>query len=184
MWLLKKDTPFVWDEQAQNFFEELNSALTNTRLLSPPNYNKDFLLYLVTSDTTIGMVLVQTDDQHNKHVIYLISVEFHNAHVEKLALVAVIVLQCLRHYILLRTTKIVSDTNPMQYILSCKTLGGKYSKWIVILQEFDLVFITAKAKKSLVFTELIIDLPQNSHEHTSEESVPDESLFLIESSDP
>jgi hypothetical protein len=78
----------------------------------------------------------------------------------------------------------MSDTNPMQYILSRQTLWGKYSKWIVILQEFDLEFITAKAKKSLVFAKLITDLPRNNHEHPSEESLPDESLFLIESSEP
>ena len=78
----------------------------------------------------------------------------------------------------------MSDTNPMQNIISRQTLGGKYSKWIVILQEFDLEFITAKAKKSLVFAELITDLPLDNHEHTSEESLPDKSLFLIDSLDP
>ena len=79
---------------------------------------------------------------------------------------------------------IMSDTNPMQYIFSHQTLRGKYSKWIVILQEFDLEFINAKAKKSLVFAELITDLPHDNHEYTSEECLPDESLFLIESSNP
>ena len=73
MRLLKKDTLFVWDEQAQHSFNELKSTLTNTPLLIPPNYNKDFLLYFAASDTTIGMVLIQTDDQHNKHVIYYLS---------------------------------------------------------------------------------------------------------------
>lgn len=69
MRLLKKDIPSVWDEQAQNSFDELKKALTNTSLLSPPNYNKDFLLYLAASDTTISMVLVQTNYQLNEHVI-------------------------------------------------------------------------------------------------------------------
>ena len=106
MKLLKKDTPFVWDKQAQNLFKDLKSALTNTLLLSPPNYNKDFLLYLATYDTTIGMVLVQIDDQRNEHVIYylskgLIGAKFHYTHVEKLAFAAVVVIQCHRHYMLL-----------------------------------------------------------------------------------
>ena len=174
MRLLKKDAPFVWDKQAQNSFKELKSALTNTPLLSPPNYNKDFLLYLAASDTTIGMILGQTNDQHNEHVIYylskgLIGAKFHYAHVEKLALAMLKVVQFLSHYIILRTTKIMSDTNPMFYILSRQTLGGKYSKWIVILQEFDLEFITTKAKKSLVFVELITNLPHNNQEHPSKE---------------
>ena len=78
----------------------------------------------------------------------------------------------------------MSDTNPMQYILSRKTLGGKYSKWIVILQEFDIEFITDKAKKSLAFAEVITNLCIDNHEHTSEESLRNESLFLIDSSNP
>lgn len=61
----------------------------------------------------------------------------------------------------------MSDTNPMQYVLARHTLGGKYSKWIVILQEFDLEFITAKSKKSLVIVELTTDLPRYNHEHTT-----------------
>ena len=36
-------------------------------------------------------------------------------------------------------------------------IGGKYNKWIVILQEFDLKFVSTKSKKSLIFAELISD---------------------------
>ena len=72
----------------------------------------------------------------------------------------------------------------MTYILSHQLLGGKYSKWIVILQEFDLDFIKSKSKNSLVLAELIYDLPSDSVATTSEPSFPNESLFLIGSSDP
>jgi hypothetical protein len=56
--LMKKDIPFHWDEAAQFSFEALKRALTSTPLLRPPNNNKDFLLYLATAESTIGMVLV------------------------------------------------------------------------------------------------------------------------------
>ena len=46
------------------------------------------------------------------------------AHVEKLALDAVQVVQRFRHYILLHTVTVISDCNPMTYILSRKFLGG------------------------------------------------------------
>ena len=59
----------------------------------------------------------------------------------------------LRQYILLRTTIVVADVNPFQYVLSRCIVGGKFNKWIVILQEFDLVFQSAKSKKSLVFAQ-------------------------------
>lgn len=72
----------------------------------------------------------------------------------------------------------------MQYILSHQTLGCKYSKWRVILQEFNLEFITAKSKNSLVFSELMTDLPRDNQKHTTEDLLRGESLLLIDSSDP
>eukprot|EP00253_Pinus_taeda_P021009 PITA_21009 len=61
-------------------------------------------------------------------------------------------------------------------------LGGKYSKWIAILQEFDLELKKSKSKKALVFAELLCDLPSSSNDATSEEEIMDENLFLISSS--
>ena len=72
----------------------------------------------------------------------------------------------------------------MNCILSRQFLGGKYSKWIVILQEFDLEFIKSKSKKSFFLVELLYDLPYDSTATMSEPSIPDESLFLIGSYDP
>jgi hypothetical protein len=71
--LLKKDVPFFWDEAAQCSFDALKHALTTAPLLQPPNYNKDFLLYLAAVESTIGMVLVQEDDSFSEYVIYYLS---------------------------------------------------------------------------------------------------------------
>ena len=124
----------------------------------------DFILYLAASELTIGVVLVQEDDKLVDHVIYYLSCalagpELRYPHVEKLALVAVYAVQRLCHYILLRTTTVVADVNPFQYVLSRRIVGGKFNEWIVILQEFDLDFRYAKFKKSLVFAELISEFP-------------------------
>jgi hypothetical protein len=141
-WLLKKGSEFVWDTIANNAFESLKLSLTRALLLFPLDYSRDYFLYLAASDYTIGMVLVQEDDANDEHVIYYLSrsltpTEIRYLHVEKLALAAV---QCFRHYILSRKTTLISNCNPMQQILTRQFLGGKYSKWIVILQEFDLEF--------------------------------------------
>ena len=73
MRLLKKDVPFHWDDAAQCSFEALKHALKTAPLLQPPNYNKDFLLYLAAAESTIGMVLVQEDDLFSKYLIYYLS---------------------------------------------------------------------------------------------------------------
>jgi len=153
-----------------------------------PNYQKDFNLYLARADTTIAMVLVQ-EDNGIEHPIYYLSKNLNDteskySYVEKLALAAIQVIQRFRHYVLFRQTTILSDCNPMTYILSQRLLGGKYSKWIAILQEFDLEFVKSKSKKALVFAELLCDLPSSSNDETSKETIVDETLFLISSSNP
>jgi hypothetical protein len=157
-------------------------------LLFPPDYSHDYFLYLSTSDYTIGMALIQEDDAHDEHIIYYLSqsltlTEIKYQHVEKLALAAVEAVQCFRHYILSRKTTVISHCNPMQHILTRQLLGGKYSKWIVILQEFDLEFKRAKSKKSLVFAELICDFSHSAMENVAADSLPDEYLFLISTDD-
>jgi hypothetical protein len=80
---------------------------------------------------------------------------------------------------MLHITKIIAGSKPMYHILNNQVLGGKYSKWIVILQEFNVEFPKSKAKKSLVFVELICDLPYTDEDIEPNDSLPDESLFLI-----
>jgi hypothetical protein len=79
---------------------------------------------------------------------------------------------------------VVDDVNPFKYILTKHIIGGKYNKWIVILQEFDLDFSSVKSKKSLVFVELISNFPQLDEDVIHVDSFTDEYIFLVSSSDP
>jgi hypothetical protein len=189
MHLLKKGVPFHWNEAAQCSFEALKCALTSAPLLWPPNYNKYFLLYFVAAESTIGMVLVQEDDLLQEHVIYylrqgLVGPELNYFHVEKLVLAAVHVVQRFHHYILFRKTTVIVVVNPFQYMLTRRVIGGNISRWIVILQEFDLDFIFAKSKKSLIFAKLISKLPVESGDVTPKESPIKGDVFMISSSNP
>ena len=117
-----------------------------TPVLSLPDYSRDFLIYVAASMETVGMVLVQEDEELHEHVIYylcrkLIDAEICYSHVEKLALATIHAVHRLRHYILLRQTLVVAHINLFQFILTGRMIGGKYNKWIVILQEFDLEFV-------------------------------------------
>ena len=62
-------------------------------------------------------------------------------------------------------------------------IGGKYNKWIVILQEFDLEFVSVKSKKSLIFAELISDFPSLEEEEVYEDTFVDEHIFLTSTLD-
>ena len=86
-------------------------------MLSPLDYSRDFFIYVAASMETIGMVLVQEDEELHEHVINylsqnLIDAEIRYSHVEKLALATVHAVQRLRHYIILRQTLVVAHVNP------------------------------------------------------------------------
>jgi len=93
-------------------------------------------------------------------------------------------IQHLHHYILICKTAVVVDVNPFQYILTRRIIGGKYDKWIFILQEFDLDFASAKSNKYLVFAELISDFPRLDEDVIHVDLFADEHIFLVSSSNP
>jgi hypothetical protein len=180
---------FHWDKAAHFSFDTLKHALTSAPVLRPPNYNNDFLLYLVAAESTIGMVLVQEDVVLSEYVIYylsrgLVGLELNYSHIEKIALVAVHVVQWFHHYILFQKTTVMAVVNPFQYMLTRRVIGRKISRWIVVLQQFDLDFVSVKSKKSMVFVELILELPVESGDVVPEELPIKGDMFLITSSDP
>jgi hypothetical protein len=104
-------------------FDALKEALSNAPLISPVDYDRDYILYLSASIISVARVLNQLRNNGNEHVIYYISKNISRPplkynHEDKLSLAVVLALQKLRHYILLRATKFVADSNPMQYLLS------------------------------------------------------------------
>ena len=114
MRLLKKDTPCFWDDQTQRAFDNIKHSLTHSPVIHPPYYSKDFLLYIVSSATTIAMVLVQENPNSQEHVIYytsknLMDSKTQYSRMEKLALATVIAVQKFCHYILLRKTTVLAD---------------------------------------------------------------------------
>ena len=63
MHLLKKGTSFIWDQRTEKSFDTIKKSLASAPMLTPPDYSRDFLLYVVVSQETIGMVMVHADDE-------------------------------------------------------------------------------------------------------------------------
>jgi hypothetical protein len=187
--LLRQDIPFHWDDYAQQSFDDLKTALSNVPLISALDYSRDYILYISASAISVAGVLVQLGDENHEHVIYYVSKNLSGPplkykHEEKIALVVVLAVQKLCHYILLRTTKVITDSNPMQYFLSRRQVNDKFTRWIVILQEYDLDFSTPKSKKALILAELVMTLPSDTPSAPVNTDFPDEHLFYIASDDP
>jgi hypothetical protein len=164
-------------------------ALSNAPLISAPDYNRNYILYILALAVSTVGILVQIGDDDHEHVIYYViknlsGLPLKYKHEEKLALTVILAVQKLSHYIMLHTTKVVADSNPMQYLLSRWQINGKFSRWIVILQEYDLDFSTPKSKKDLVLAKLVMAFPSDITSAPVNTNFPNEHLFYITSDDP
>ena len=76
------------------------------------------------------------------------------------------------------------DSNLMRYLLSCRLLQGCAARWVVILQEFDLEFVSQKIPKALTLSALMTDLPPLTTSSPPMDDIPDYFLFFICTDDP
>jgi hypothetical protein len=70
-------------------------ALSNTPLISAPDYNCNYILYISASVVSVAGVLIQIGDDDREHVIYYVSKNLSGPtlkykHEEKLALAVVL----------------------------------------------------------------------------------------------
>jgi hypothetical protein len=56
--LLCHDIPFHWDNYAQQSFDDRKTTLSNAPLISAPEYNHDYILYVSASVVSVANVLV------------------------------------------------------------------------------------------------------------------------------
>ena len=72
----------------------------------------------------------------------------------------------------------------MQCLLSRLLLQGRAAKWVVILQEFDLEFVSPKSTKALAMVTLMTDLPPLTMSSPPKDDLHDDFLFVISTEDP
>ncbi len=60
--MLKKDSKVKWIIENKQAFEEIKKTLTQTPVLTSPNFDKDFIIFSFASEHTIVVVFLQKDD--------------------------------------------------------------------------------------------------------------------------
>ena len=67
--MLKDDASEYWGPAQQAAFDNLKEKLTSEPIRAHPNFDKSFKLYTDVSDTGLGAVLVQDDEEGKERVI-------------------------------------------------------------------------------------------------------------------
>ena len=139
--LRKSKHPFQWDASCQKAFDTLKQKLTTSPILAYPNFTLPFIVYSDASDTAIGGILGQIQNNHEVVLCYwsrqLTKAERNYSTVEREALAALSVIKEFYPYLYGFQFKLITDHNPLTSLKTLKDTGGRLARWLMYLQQFD-----------------------------------------------
>ena len=162
----------------------LKKKLTEAPVMSPPDWNKDWHVYIDASNFCLGIVLSQLDDEGKDHPVYFASRQLSDAEInygvtEKECLGIVVACKKFRYYLLGYKTFFHTDHSALAQLVNKPDLSGRIARWILLIQEFDHEVIVRKGKAH-TNADFLSRLRGVKQEESVEDSFPDEQLFHIE----
>ena len=142
--LTSDNVKFEWSDSCEEAFQELKRRLASEPVLAFPRLGEPFVVDVDASDVAFGGVLMQKGRDDFLHPVGYFSdsvksSQFSWAPTTKEAFALIL---AVRHwYVYLAGTKFVlnSDHNPLVHLREQKDPRGKFSRWILELEEFDYI---------------------------------------------
>ena len=149
--LTSKKVPFAWSEKQQDAFERMKKALTAAPVLC--KFDDDWVLEVDASDTALGAVLGQKQEDEEVHPVYFWSRQLSKAEknysvTDRECLAIVAACKKFRPYILGQRITIVGDHTAVKWLMNKVDLSGRHARWQVLLSEFDFEIKTRPGSKN------------------------------------
>ena len=132
--LLRKGVSVKWNEDCQKAFDQVKQYLLSPPVLQPPRPGKPLLLYLSVTEEAMGAMLAQqAEDTRVENAVYYLSkrmldYELKYNKIEKLCLALVWACTKLQHYLSSYTTYVISESNPLKFLMERPALDSKMAK--------------------------------------------------------
>ncbi|XP_077230141.1 uncharacterized protein LOC143863343 [Tasmannia lanceolata] len=113
----------------------------------------------------MGCMLAQQDPEtkHERAVYYLskkmLEYEQKYTSLEKTCLALVWATQRLRHYLLSQRVILLSRMDPLKYLFEKPALTGRIARWLLLLSEFDITYVTQESIKGRAVAEQLAEIP-------------------------
>uniref|UniRef100_UPI0035D005E4 RNase H-like domain-containing protein n=1 Tax=Bartonella sp. AC326YNZD TaxID=3243451 RepID=UPI0035D005E4 len=145
--LMKKGTPFEWDEACTNAFESIKSYLMKPPVLAAPIPERPLILYIAAHERSVGALLAQENDQAKENALYYLSrtmtpCEVNYSPIEKMCLALIFAIQKLRLYFHAHAVALISSANPLKYIMSKPVWSDRLARWALLLQQFEITYVS------------------------------------------
>ena len=155
--LISPKAKFVWTEQCQEALDKIKRILTNAPLLVPPDYSREFRLYVDSCDDGAGAVLMQEDQDGIEHPICYYSKKYvkyqrNYSIVEKEALALLLAVKFFDVYLSSSPfpIQVYTDHNPLCFVQRMKNDNQRLLRWSLTLQEYNLVVNHVKGKDNVI----------------------------------
>ncbi|GJW47472.1 reverse transcriptase domain-containing protein [Tanacetum coccineum] len=151
--LLEKETPFIFSKECIEAFETLKMKLTQAPILVAPDWDLPFEIMCDASDFAVGAVLGQRKTKHFQPIHYasktMTEAQAHYTTTEKELLAVVYAFEKFRPYLVLSKSIVYTDHSALKYLLAKQDAKPRLLRWILLLQEFDVVIRDKKGAKNL-----------------------------------
>ncbi|GJX09504.1 reverse transcriptase domain-containing protein [Tanacetum coccineum] len=151
--LLEKDTPFIFSKECVESFNILKKKLTEAPILVAPDWDLPFKIMCDASDYAVGAVLGQRKTKHFQPIHYasktMMDAQAHYTTTEKELLAVVYAFEKFWPYLVLSKTIVYTDHSALKYLLAKQDAKPRLLRWILLLQEFDVIIRDKKGAENL-----------------------------------
>ncbi|GJV35384.1 reverse transcriptase domain-containing protein [Tanacetum coccineum] len=184
--LLEKENPFVFSKECVEAFNALKKKLTEAPILVAPDWDLPFEIMCDASDFSVGVVLGQRKTKHFQPIHYasktMTDVQAHYTTTEKDLLAVVYAFEKFQPYLVLSKTIVYTDHSALKYLLAKQDAKPRLLRWILLLQEFDVIIHDKKGAENLAADHLSrLENPYQSELEKKEimETFPLETLGMV-----
>ena len=171
--LLCKDVKFNWTEECQRSFDTLRTALCKHPILKYPDFEKKFYLTTDASGKALGAILSQIHDGKDFPVGYasrtLNKAESNYSTIETELLGIIFGVKFFKHYLLDTHFIIITDHQPLVYLMNLKNPLSRLARWKYYLLEynFSIQYKAGSTNKADALTRMytINEIIENTYEN-------------------
>ncbi|GKC11277.1 reverse transcriptase domain-containing protein [Tanacetum coccineum] len=151
--LLEKDTPFIFSKKYVKSFKILKKKLTEAPISVTPDRDLPFKIMCDGSDFAVGAVLGQRKTKHFQPIHYasktMTDAQAYYTTTKKELLAIVYAFEKFRPYLVLSKTIVYTDHSALKYLLAKQDAKSRLLRWILLLQEFDVIIRDKKKERRI-----------------------------------
>lgn len=152
--LLRKGTPWKFEEQHRNAFDDLKTALLADPIIHLPDLNGKFMVHCDASNYAIASVLLQNDKVVACESRTLRDAELRYPIRDKEYLAVVGALKAFRKYLYGNQFVVLTDHCSLQYIMS-QPLTPRHARWLSYICEFGNINVKYQQGKDNVLADAL-----------------------------